>query len=152
VIDQITNETNSILDDLTETLDDTIGNVPVVGQALEAAVECILPIKDLRIVLQALTLVGDLANDFLDLRVTLPQFNFPNMAALGTQAISITVTTMVQEIQSRIRRYQIIFTVLTIAVGILVFQGAFILGIKTLIRKWRERQPPEGRGVIVTLE
>jgi len=139
VIDQITNETNDILDDLNETVDE-IGGVPGVGPVLQSSIECIMPIKDLDVVLQALALVGDIANAFLDFQVILPRFTFPNLAAMGTQAVSITVSYMVQETQSRIRRYQIVFTVLTIAVGILVFQGAFFLGIKTLIRKWRERQ------------
>jgi len=122
-----------------QTMLSTIGAVDVVGPPLETAINCLIPINDLTYLEDAFEIVGEFIEVIYSIQVRIPRFTFPNLAVFATQACNITLTILVEDISSSLARYQVIFILLTIAVGILIFQGALIIGFQTMVEKIKQR-------------
>jgi len=117
-----------------------ISAVPVMGPLLEEGISCMLPITAFNFVDTAVDLMVSFIQDIFDLQVRCPRFIFPNLAPMAVSSTHTAITFMVTQIQSELRRFQIIFIFLTISFGILVFQGVFFVSMKKLHSRWMKRR------------
>jgi hypothetical protein len=122
-MNMITGDTTSLMNEVKQDLNMSVGIIPGIGSTLVGYIECMLPIststffflfayffdifhfKDVQYVLDIIDLVEDVAEDIVDFQVTIPPFMFPNMAILATNFVSASVTYVVQSTQASLKKY-----------------------------------------------
>jgi len=119
----------------------SIYSTPVVGPAVANALSCMLPTTALNVVNTAIDLMITFMQEVMVIQLTFPQLTFPDMSAIAVSATNIVLTRSVQEIQSELQVYQIIFIILSVAFGILVLQGLLFVALRRIaIRIKKQRR------------
>jgi hypothetical protein len=135
-LDNINAETKSYFSSVNSALND-IGEV---SQNVETAINCLLPLSTIQFII---TSIVDVVDGFFDIlgaiEIQIPRFTFPNLAGVATQAVQISINALTSSMISKMYRYEIIFILLSIALGILLFQGLLILLFEKLLDKGKQR-------------
>lgn len=129
----------SLLNIFYDTLSD-INNIDFIGPTLANGVRCMLPISAITLVDSAVTLMIRFLQDLMNIEFTFPKFTFPRISVMATKATHVAIQYTVTSVQDQLFKYQIVFIILSIAFGILLFQAFIFVGLKRLAKKIRKHR------------
>jgi len=139
-ISQIQTSAENVLNQVNHELDNIANDFPFFGGPVNDSLHCFLPLSTIQfLVSDALSQITGFLDILNTLQVRLPRFTFHKLASIGTQATRIAVVAMMNSVQDRILRYKVVFIVLTVAIGILIFQGLAIMLLEKVFKKGKRQ-------------